>query len=183
MIRALTVAALSAVALAACNPAPDAEADPRKAGPSSRTLAAELGAAGDLRAMEALVANSGLQQVLEGVGPYTLLAPADAAFNRAAALDFRDDAEKAQAAALVRAHLLPGTVTRADIAAALDRGAEGKVEMRTLDGGLITFTREGESVVATAADGARAVLLGDQVLASNGVIQPVDGVLLKPPAG
>lgn len=181
MIRTAASAALAALALAGCNPAPEAEADPRAAEPSSRTLASELESAGGLDRLEALVGVSGLEQVLEGVGPYTVLAPVDDAFSGAPSFEFRDEAQKAQAAALLRAHMLPGAVTRADVATALDR-AGGKVEMRTLDGGLIAFSREGENVVATTVDGARAVLLGDQVLASNGVIQPIDGVLLKPPA-
>jgi uncharacterized surface protein with fasciclin (FAS1) repeats len=77
---------------------------------------------------------------------------------------------------------VPGAVTRADVSAALGRAEDGKVEMRTLDNGLITFTREGEAIVATLADGGRAVLTGEEVLASNGVIQPIDGVLLMAPA-
>ena len=181
MIRVSTAAVLAAFALAACNPAPSADAG-GAAEPSSRTLAAELKGAGDLGTLEAMLVNSGLEKVLEGVGPYTVFAPVDDAFDGATAFDFRDEAEKAQAAALLRSHMVPGAVTRADVSAALGREEDGKVEMRTLDNGLITFTREGEAIVATLADGGRAVLTGEEVLASNGVIQPIDGVLLMAPA-
>lgn len=182
MIRISTAAVLAALSLAACNPAPDAEAG-GAAAPSSRTLAAELKDAGDLGTLEGVLANSGLEKVLEGVGPYTVLAPVDAGFAGASAFDFRDEAEKAQAAALLRTHMLPGAVTRADVSAAIARAEGGKVEMRTLDNGLVTFTQEGQTIVATLADGGRAVLTGREVVASNGVIQPIDGVLLTAPAG
>jgi uncharacterized surface protein with fasciclin (FAS1) repeats len=180
MIRVSTVAVLATLTLSACNPAPEAEAD-GPAAPSSRTLAAELKAAGDLGTLEAVVANSGLEQVLEGVGPYTVFAPADGAFGSAEVFDFRDEAEKAQAAALLRAHMIPGAVTRADVEAALSRAENGTVEMRTLDGGLVTFYRDGDAVVVATPDGARGRLTGSETLASNGVIHPVDAVLLKAP--
>lgn len=178
MIRISIAAVLAAVSLTACDPAPTAGAD----GPSARTLAAELRSVDALETLAAVLANSGLEQVLDGVGPYTVFAPVDDAFVGAADFDFRDDAEKAQAAALLRSHMVPGAVTRADVAAALARSGGGKVEMRTLDNGLITFTREGETIVATLEDGGRAVLTGEEVLASNGVVQPIDAVLLKAPA-
>ena len=181
MIRISTVAVLAACSLAACNPAPSAEAD-GAAEPSSRTLAAELRSVDALNTLEAVLANSGLERVLDGVGPYTVFAPVDDAFAGASAFDFRDDAEKAQAAALLRSHMVPGAVTRADVAAAIGRAEDGKVEMRTLDNGLITFTREGETIVATLENGGSAPLTGEEVLASNGVIQPIQGVLLNAPA-
>ena len=181
MIRFTATAALAALSLAACNPAPTAEAEgPVK--PSSRTLAAELKSDGDLGTLKGVLGNSGLEQVLEGVGPYTVFAPADGAFAADSPFDFRDEAEKAQAAALLRAHMVPGAVTTADLNAALDKAEGGKVEMRTLDGGLITFTRTDGAIVATAGDGATAKVTGDETVASNGVVHHLDGVLLKAPS-
>jgi uncharacterized surface protein with fasciclin (FAS1) repeats len=177
-----SAAVLAALALVACNPSPDAEAT-GPAEPTSRTLAAELRDDGALGTLEGVMTNSGLEQVLEGVGPYTVLAPADGAFGANEAFDFRDDAEKAQAAALIRAHMLPGSVTRADVEAAVAKAEDGKVEMRTLDGALLTFSKEGEGLVVSTADGAKATLTGSETVASNGVIQPIDGVLMPAPSG
>lgn len=175
-------APLAAMALAACNPAADGgngEAATAAPQPSSRTLAASLKADGELDSLEGAVTGSGLEGVLEGVGPYTVLAPTDQAFRSQGDGDLSDPALKAQSAALVRAHVLPGVLTRRDILAAIDRGGSGKVEVRTMADGLLTFSREGEAVVVTAPDGARARLTGDETLASNGVLQPVDAVLVK----
>lgn len=173
-------APLAALALAACTPAADeaetnATATPE---PSSRDLAATLKADGDLDTLESAVAASGLENVLTGVGPYTVLAPTDAAFE-AAGGPLSGGELKAQNAALVRAHIVPGALTRQDIAAALDRVGAGTVEMRTMAGDLLTFGREGGTITVTAPDGASARLAGEQAVASNGVIQPVDAVLAK----
>jgi hypothetical protein len=69
----------------------------------------------------------------------------------------------------------------ADIVSAIDRSG-GKAQMRTMGDGVLTFTRDGQTIVATAPDGASARLTGDERLVSNGVLQPTDGLLVKPTA-
>lgn len=145
---------------------------------TSKTLAAALGDEGDLDTLEAVISNAGLSDVLEGKGPYTVFAPVNAALG-ALGDDLSGEAMKAQSAALLRAHIVPGTLTRADILAAIERGGEGGVQMRTMADGLLTFSKEGDVVVVTAGDGAAVRLTGQEAVASNGVIQPVDGVLVK----
>lgn len=178
LIRGAAAAALTlSLGLTACGrseTAPEAAGAPE---PSNRTLAASLDDNDDLDSLEDVVEAAGLQTVLEGVGPYTILAPTDAAFTAAGGAPGGN--EKAQGATLVRAHILPGAVTRADISAALDRASNGKVEMRTMDDGVVTFSREGQTIRVIAPDGAVATLTGSETAASNGVIQPVDGVLVK----
>jgi len=107
-----------------------------------------------------------------------VFAPADAALATAGG-DLSGEAMKAQSAALMRAHILPGSLTRADILAAITRGGAVGAQMRTMADGLLTFTRDGEAVIVTAEDGALARLTGDETVASNGVIQPVDALLVK----
>jgi len=180
MMRLMVISVAAGALLAACQPAAEegAEKAPAAAAEADRTLAQALGGA-----LKATAENAGLGQVLEGAGPYTVLAPTDAAFQTGGdALDLRDEAEKAPAAALVRGHLLPGALTRADIEAALARQSDGKAEVRTLDGGSVTFSRDGQGVLVTAANGATARLTAQETRASNGVIQPVDAVLV-PKAG
>ena len=178
-------AAVAALVLgpAACGDrqAETSDAGPAAAQPSSRTLADSLRGADGLGTLEGAVASSGLASVLDGVGPYTVFAPTDAAFQAAGGAP-SGDAMKAQSAALLRAHIVPGALTRADIAAALDRASGGKVEMRTMADGVLTFSRQGQAIVVTGPDGAAVRLTGDETLAGNGVLQPVDGVLLKPAA-
>lgn len=171
---------LAFLALAACNSGEGGTATETKE-PSSETLSASLGD-GDIKTLKRVVDNAGLETVLDGKGPYTLLAPVDAAFNALPDTDFTAEAMKAQSAALVRAHILPGALTRQDIRAAVDRAGNGRVEMRTMADGLITFSREGETILVTAPGGAQARLAGDERLSSNGVVQPIDALLVKPAA-
>jgi uncharacterized surface protein with fasciclin (FAS1) repeats len=146
--------------------------------PSSKTLAAAIGDEGDLDALERVIDNAGLSDVLKGKGPYTVFAPANAALGTAGG-ELSGEAMKAQSAALLRAHIVPGALTRADILAALARGGTGGVQMRTMADDLLTFSKDGEAVVVTAADGATARLTGDEMVVANGVVQPVDGMLVK----
>lgn len=146
--------------------------------PSSKTLAAAIGDQGDLDTLEGVIKNAGLSDVLEGKGPYTVFGPANAAL-ASAGTDLSGEAMKAQSAALLRAHIVPGALTRADIVAAIDQGGGGGVQMRTMADGLLTFSKDGDAVVVTADDGATARLTGEETVVSNGVVQPVDGVLVK----
>ncbi|KQW78755.1 fasciclin domain-containing protein [Brevundimonas sp. Root1279] len=171
---------LAFLALAACNSG-DGKTGDGALEPSSKTLSAGLD--GDFKTLDRVIDNAGLEAVLEGKGPYTVLAPSDAAFSAAQGADFTADTMKAQGAALVQAHILPGALTRQDIGTAIDRAADGRVQMRTMADGVVTFSRDGETIVVTAADGARARLAGDETLSSNGVIQPVDALLVKAPDG
>jgi uncharacterized surface protein with fasciclin (FAS1) repeats len=168
---------LAVLLLASCGPsAKNAATDKTseaKATPSSKSLAATVG--GDLGRV---IDNAGLKTALDGVGPYTLFAPPDAALKTG--VDFTDPAMKAESAALLRAHIVPGTLTRADIGAAIDRAGSKGAQMRTMAGGLLTFTKDGSNLVATAPDGASVHLTGDESLVSNGVLQPTDGLLVKP---
>ena len=167
-------------ALAACGQSDDAAAPASAPEPSSRTVAATVEASGDLGVLEGVVENAGLATVLEGKGPYTVFAPVDAAFQaNGAAADLSDAAMRAQGVALVRAHIVPGALTRADIGAAIDKASGGSVQMRTMADGLLTFTRDGQTIVITAPDGATARLTASESLASNGVVQPVDAILAK----
>ena len=171
------LAPLMILSLAACGGEAE-KADGTIAAPSSRTLAAAIGDAGDLDTLEGVVKNAGLSDVLEGKGPYTVFAPANAALG-AAGTDLSGAAMKAQSAALLRAHIVPGALTRADILAAIDRNGGKSVQMLNMADGLLTFSKDGEAVVVTAADGATARLTGAESVVSNGVVQPVDGVLVK----
>ncbi len=181
MNHRLTAAAsglVAALALAACNPAGDTDkAGGEASAASSRNLADSIAANGDLHSLEALVGAAGLETVLEGVGPYTVFAPADAALQSAGLTDLAGEETRAQGVALLRAHIVPGALTRRDILAAIDANSSGKVEMRTMADGLLSFSKDGDTVVVTAPGGGTARLSGSETVASNGVLQPIDGVL------
>lgn len=177
LLLALSVPALLVVA--ACSSEPAADGDEGKVVLDS-TVATLLQGEDDLSTTAGLMVDTGLAPVLDAAPSYTLLAPTDAAF---AAIEPADETgtdgpdRKAVMAAIMRAHLLPGYVTRADVETAIDAADGEAVTMQTMADTTITFTREGEALKVTAADGASALLAGAGVSGGNGVILPIDAVL------
>jgi uncharacterized surface protein with fasciclin (FAS1) repeats len=123
--------------------------------------------------------STGLNGIFANAGSYTLLAPTDAAFaklgDKAEALESEEGA--AALTAVVRAHLVPGYLTRDDIAKAIDANAGKPVEMATLGSTRLEFARSGDAITVTAEDGATGRLDGDAVAAGPSVALPVDTVL------
>ena len=116
-----------------------------------------------------------------------MFAPDDAAFaalGEGRAEELKGEAMRPQAIALLRAHIVPGVVSRPDLVAALERAGAEPIEMRTMAGGVLRFTREGDAILVSGADGARARLV-EETLASNGAVQRVDALLVpaQAPAG
>lgn len=150
--------------------------------PQNEDLTTIIQASGELERFRTLVATAGLADVLGGVGPYTVFAPTDAAVDalgqeRVQALT--GEAMRPQAAALLRAHIVPGTLTRRDLQAAIEAAGGQPVRMRTMAGPMLTFARDGEAIVVLSEDGARARLTDREGVASNGAVQPVDAVLRR----
>lgn len=175
------LAPVCVMALAGCGADRKAGEANAAAAPSNRTITATLKDDRSFGTLERVLDNAALGDVLAGKGPYTVFAPSDAAFT-ASAGDLGDEAMKAQGAAMLRAHIVPGALTRADILAAINRGGSGTAEMRTMANSLLTFSKEGDAIVVTGDNGARAKLTGDESVASNGVVQPVDALLVRPAA-
>ncbi len=118
-----------------------------------------------------------------GAAAYTLLAPDDDAFGAMgpAGSGLQQPENAAAMADILRDHILPGYVTVADIEAALKASNGEAVRMKTMGDTEVSFDREGDALVVTAADGARAKIEGSALTASNGVVIPLDAVLRKLP--
>lgn len=149
--------------------------------PAEARLAAVVAQDGQLGRLNRIVNSAGMAELLNGVGPYTLFAPTDGALEalgseRADAL--AGEAMRPQAGALLRAHIVPGTVTRRDLEAAIASANGRPVRMRTMADTMLTFSRDGDAVVVAADQGGRGRLTGQEGLASNGAVQPVDGLLV-----
>jgi uncharacterized surface protein with fasciclin (FAS1) repeats len=182
-------AAAAAILLAGCNRAVDsgnaaANAAPPAANavavePGSQTIGAALAGDGDLGRLGEIAGNAGLTELLGGTGPFTLFAPDDGAFAAlgAEADALKTEAMRPQAIALMRAHIVPGVVTRRDLDAALTRNAARPTRMRTMAGGTLTFTRDGDAILVASDTGGRGRLV-EETLASNGAIERIDGLLV-----
>ena len=176
MKKTFTAAALAAslALLSGCN----SDADEPAEGESevgTETVAALMEDADDLSVVSDILGNTGLQGVFDGNAPYTILAPTDSAFS---ALDIPLDGQEARAArvAIVREHIVPGFLSRADIEAAIGRSG-GSVEMQTMGSNTLTFSSEGDNLLVTSSDGSEAMVAGDVISGANGSIIPIDTVL------
>ena len=123
---------------------------------------------------------AGLDATLAGPGPYTVLVPNDAAFDKmpAGALDALMKPEgRSDLTAVLTYHILPGTILDADIAKAIDAG-KGKAQLPTMGGGTLTATREGDAIILSDKAGTKARLVGAEDQRSNGVVHHIDAVMM-----
>ena len=175
---AATVAAL--LLLSACDRPADKAATPTENAAKAAggdTIASGLG---DASKFEAAAKAVGLDATLAGPGPYTVLVPSDAAFDKlpAGALDTLMKPEsRADLTGILSYHILPGTMLAADIAKAIDAGG-GKAEIATMGGGTLTATKDGDKIVFTDGAGTKATVSQADTKRSNGVVHMIDSVLM-----
>ena len=126
-------------------------------------------AAGSFSTLVTAVKAAGLVEALKGEGPFTVFAPTDAAFAKLPAGTVEDllkPENKAQLAAILTYHVVPGKVMQADIQSKIS-------DVKTLQGQTISV----DAMTGTVTVGA-AKLVASDVEASNGVIHVIDTVIL-----
>ena len=134
----------------------------------------------DHTTLVAAVKAAGLADTLSGPGPFTVFAPTNAAFAKlpAGTVDgLLKPAAKADLAKVLTYHVVPGTMTAANIAAAIEAG-NGSATLTTVQGGKLTATASGATVTLTDAKGGKSVVSQADVMQSNGVVHVVDTVLM-----
>lgn len=135
---------------------------------------------GDAAKFTAATEAAGLDGTLSGPGPYTVLVPSDAAFDKlpGGALDALMKPEaRAELTGVLTYHILPGTILAADIDKAIQAGG-GKALLATMAGGTLIATKEGDAIVIADGAGTKARVTGADDKKSNGVIHRVDAVLM-----
>ena len=173
-------AALALLAVPACSADETADQAAAESEPTDDTLAAAISDADGLTGVASALGDSGLAQVFDGAGSYTIFAPNDAAFEAlgetGAAL--REPGQSAAMAAVLRDHIVPGYLTPADIESAIEAQG-GAVKVETMGDHALTFTRADDGIRVTSEDGSAAMLTGNALKARNGVAIALDGVLKK----
>ena len=185
MKRHLLIAAIC-LALAACSgkdegnqASSNAQSEPAPK-QAKESIAAGLAASNDHGTLVQALKASGLETTLSGEQPYTLFAPTDAAFAKLPsgnASGLMAPENKAQLTDLLAGHIVPGLVTAADLAAAVERG-KGQAKLATVGGSTLVATREGDAILLAGPGGSRARIAGAERIQANGAIHPVDSVLL-----
>jgi uncharacterized surface protein with fasciclin (FAS1) repeats len=134
----------------------------------------------DHTTLVAAVKAAGLVDTLSGPGPFTVFAPTNSAFAKlpAGTVDTLLKPEnKDKLTAVLTYHVVAGKMSAKDLMDAIKQG-EGKAVLKTVQGGSLTATQEGNSVVLTDAKGGKSKVTIANVNQSNGVIHVVDTVLL-----
>ena len=121
---------------------------------------------GSFKTLVAAVAAAGLVETLKGEGPFTVVAPTDAAFAKLPAGTVEALLQdQAKLTAILTYHVVPGKVLAADVVKL--------TSATTVQGGTVAIaTRDGKVMI----NGAE--VLAADVTASNGVIHVIDSVLL-----
>ena len=158
--RAWLLAGTVATALALCGCA-SSPATPR-------TVAEAIAAHPQLSTLNKLIHDNGLAATLNETGPFTVFAPTDDAFKAAPARTSESLKDKERVVALVKFHVVPGTMTS-------DEVRNGNAP--TLNGATVALSKSGAFV--TVED---AVVTTPDLPAGNGVVHLVDRVLTPPQA-
>jgi uncharacterized surface protein with fasciclin (FAS1) repeats len=147
---------------------------------SEATIAASIATAPGLGTLAAQLGTAELDQTLAGNGPYTLFAPSDAAFRRLApgiATDLLAPENRSALVALLRYHIVPGTMTTEQLTARIRAGG-GSATLTTLGGQPLVATMTGDVITLTSVTGNRSYVEAADVPQANGVIHVVNGVLV-----
>lgn len=145
------------------------------------TLAEAIADTDRLSIMADAMTRTGLVGVLEGEASYTVLAPTDAAFEEASeqlAQAMGSEADGAIAAAVLREHIVPGALDPASIREAI-KNSGGEATIANFGAGTITFSLDGDTIVARSGEGPEASATSDVIITTNGVLIPVDAVLIN----
>jgi uncharacterized surface protein with fasciclin (FAS1) repeats len=134
----------------------------------------------DHTTLVAAVRAAGLVDTLASGGPFTVFAPTDAAFAKlpAGTVDtLLQPANRDQLRAVLTYHVVPGKVTSAQLVDLIGKNG-GKATLTTVQGGTLTASLSGSSVLITDAAGGSAKVTAADLVQSNGVIHVTDAVSL-----
>jgi uncharacterized surface protein with fasciclin (FAS1) repeats len=152
--------------------------------PAGGTILDALSSSADHKTLANAVRAAGLTETLSGAQPYTLFAPTDAAFRALPAGTMSTllaPDSKGHLTAMITNHIVPGTVTAADLGRAMERGS-GKASLATVGGTSLSLGRDGEVITVAEAGGGRGRIVRADLAQSNGVVHAIDAVLLPAPA-
>jgi uncharacterized surface protein with fasciclin (FAS1) repeats len=147
----------------------------------SKTIVANAVNSSDHTTLVAAVKAAGLVGALNGPGPFTVFAPTNEAF---AALPAGTVAtlikpeNKGMLTQILTYHVVPGDYDTTRLRAMILAGG-GKTELKTLEGGMLTFRMNGSSNIMVGDEkGDMADITIADVTQSNGVIEVIDKVLM-----
>lgn len=134
----------------------------------------------DHTTLVAAVKAADLVTTLKGKGPFTVFAPTNEAFDKlpeGTVTTLLKPENKAQLSKILTYHVVSGNLDAAAVVAAIKKG-NGKAVLKTVSGGTLIVTMDGEKVKLTDESGNSAYVVVANLKASNGVVHVIDSVLL-----
>lgn len=128
----------------------------------------------------AAVKAASLVETLNGNGPFTVFAPLNSAFDKlpeGTVEGLLKPESKDALSSLLTYHVVAGEFKAAAVLKAIEDN-KGSFEITTVQGGILTASLDGESVVLTDEKGNTSKVVLTDVAASNGVIHAIDSVVM-----
>lgn len=132
----------------------------------------------DHETLVAAVKAADLATALSAPGPFTVFAPTDAAFEKlptGTVATLLKPENKSQLQAVLTYHVVAGRVSASELVAMI-RSNSGQARLKTLQGGSLTASLEGEKVVIVDEKGGKATVLVTDLASTNGLIHVTDTV-------
>ncbi len=134
----------------------------------------------DFSTLVTAVKAAGLVETLSGTGPFTVFAPTNAAFGKlpeGTVESLLKPESKDALTGILTYHVVAGKFMAADVVKAI-KANNGSFSIATVQGGNLTASLDGDSVVLTDAKGNTSKVIITDVAASNGVIHALDTVVM-----
>lgn len=172
-------AAVAAMALlvgtSACNQGDDPETQSVESG---ENITNALGGMEGMETASEFIGLAGLNEMLEGDAPYTVLLPNDEAFAKLSEEELqwlRSEDGRPDLIVLLRQHMVPGMVLQEDLEAALT-DAGGTVALANLADSPLALRREGSTIQIGDGAGSPEISM-PPIMATNGVVYEISALI------
>ena len=121
-----------------------------------------------------------LVSALQADGPFTVFAPTNEAFSKIdskALANLLKEENKKALSNILTYHVVSGKLAATDVVAALKKG-KGKVELKALNGQVLTVLQKDGKIWIQDAKGNYSEIIATDVMGSNGVIHVINTVIM-----
>lgn len=134
----------------------------------------------DHTTLVAAVKAASLVETLQGAGPFTVFAPTNEAFDKlpkGTVETLVKPENKTLLTNILTYHVVAGKLDSKALSEMIKKG-NGKAELKTVNGEMLTVSMKGNKVVLTDAKGGMSTVTIKDVYQSNGIIHVIDTVVM-----
>lgn len=146
----------------------------------TRTITDLVVEGAEFSTLESALVAAGLDETLEGAGPFTVFAPTNAAFAKLPAGTVEGllkPEAKGTLTAVLTYHVVAGKVDAKALIGQIKAG-NGKATLTTVQGGKLVASIVGNDVALTDAKGGTSKVTATDLAAKNGLIHVIDTVVM-----